>query len=261
MDRLTEAGRPPEPDRIKGEDLLYLSKIRNGVSEQTVRYNLEKFNGYIKWVTGRDILTPLKIQWNRPQRRRKFISKDDFKRMYELANPPQRMALVLGAYMGLRRSEIVGIDLDDIGRDHIVIHGKGHGPDGLVVRQYMPMQVREELDRYMTWRRQYVGDDRRDLLIWAYNGRINAQRMTDSGLNKWIKRLAESVGVEASPHSLRRLYCTSLYNHGKGSDGKGADLPAIISLTRHADVKVLFDCYINVDPESARSCADALNIL
>lgn len=229
-DRLEAVGRPTEPDRVKDEDILYLTRMRDGVKESTVRYNIEKFNGYIKWATGRDLLTPLKIQWNRPQRHRKFITKDDFRKMYELANPPQKMVLVLGAYMGLRRSEIVGIDLDDIGRDHIVIRGKGHGPDGLVVHQY-------------------------------YKGHINTKRVTDYAIAKWIDKLAGRVGVEASPHSLRRLYCTSLYNHGKGADGKGADLRAITTLTRHSDVKVLFDCYIDVDPESARSCAENLQIL
>ena len=260
-DRLEAVGRPTEPDRVKDDDILYLTRMRDGVKESTVRYNIEKFNGYIKWATGRDLLTPLKIQWNRPQRHRKFITKEDFRRMYELATPPQRMVLVLGAYMGLRRSEIVGIDLDDIGRDHIVIRGKGHGPDGLVVHQYMPVTVREELDRYMTWRRQYVDDSRRDLLIRVFKGHINTKRVTDYAIAKWIDKLAGRVGVEASPHSLRRLYCTSLYNHGKGADGKGADLRAITTLTRHSDVKVLFDCYIDVDPESVRSCAEQLNIL
>lgn len=247
--------------RVKADDLLYLSRIPG--KESTVRFNLERYNAYIEWATGTDHLARLKLQWNRPQRHRTFITKEDFKRMYARANPPQRLVLVLGAYMGLRRSEIVGIDLDHIGADYILVHGKGHGPDGLVVRQYMPMAVREELDRYLTWRAQYVSEDRRDLLITVLmNGRgVNRDRLRTETVYRWVRELAESIGVEASPHTLRRLFCTTLYNKGKGTDGNGADLKTITTLTRHADIAVLFDCYINPDPDEVRKCADGIEIL
>ena len=257
---LTEAGRTTDPMRVGADDLLYLSRVP--AKESTVRYNLERYNAYLQWVTNDNILARLKLQWNRPQRHRTFITKEDFKKMYELATPPQRMALVLGAYMGLRRSEIVAIDLDDIKGDSILVHGKGHG-QGLVVRQYMPPAVREELDRYLTWRRQYVGDDRRDLMITLRGNKrgVNPVRLRTEPVYLWIKELAEAVGVEASPHTLRRLFCTTLYNHGKGTGGDGADLRAIITLTRHSDISVLFNCYINADPSTVKKCADNLEIL
>lgn len=124
---LSKDGRPTDPARIRAEDFLFLSKIRKNITEQSVRYNLDRLNAYVKWDTGRDLLPGLMLQWNRPTPNRRFISKDDFRKMYELATPPQRIVLVLGAYMGLRRSEIVGIDLDDIKSDCILVHGKGHG--------------------------------------------------------------------------------------------------------------------------------------
>ena len=258
---LAKDGRPTEPSRIRPEDFLYLSRIRQGITEQSVRYNLDRLNAYVKWETGRELLPGLMLQWNRPQPNRRFMTKEDFRRMYELATPPQRMVLVLGAYMGLRRSEIVGIDLDDIKTDCILIRGKGHGPEGMVVRQYMPMQVREELDRYLTYRAQFADGKRRDLLVFKIGGKVNPARVCGDAVNSWVKSLGARVGIDISTHSLRRLYCTSLYNHGRGADGNGADLPAIISLTRHAGIEVLFRCYLNADPESARSCADSLNIL
>lgn len=256
---LTDTGRTTDPMRVGPEDFLFLSRIPG--KESTVRFNIERYNAYIEWVTNDNILKKLKLQWNRPQYHRTFIDKDIFKKMYELANPPQKMVLVLGAYMGLRRSEIVNIDLDDIKIDCILIKGKGHGPNGMVVRQYMPAAVRDELDRYLTWRRQYVGDDRRDLMISLGGGRVNPKRLQPELVYRWTKNLAEKVGVEASTHSLRRLYCTTLYNNGKGTDGTGADLCAITTLTRHANIKVLFDCYINADPSAVKKCADGLNIL
>lgn len=127
----------------------------------------------------------------------------------------------------------------------------------------MPLIVREELDRYLGWRRQFVSEERRDLILTSLgNGRgFSPKRAGGDAVNTWVKELGAKVGVDASTHSLRRLYCTSLYNHGRGADGNGADLPAIISLTRHAGIEVLFRCYLNADPESARNCADHLNIL
>lgn len=255
---LAGIGRKVGPD-IGEEDILHLARLRT-VKESTVRYHVNVLNAYVKWATGRDILPGLMLQWNRPTPKRHFITREEFRRMYGIADPTGRMILMLGAYMGLRRSEIVGIDLDDIGTDTITVHGKGHGSAGFVTDQYMPPSVRAEVDAYLSWRARYVGKDRREMLIAVRDGHASPTRINGDTVNETVRRLAHAIGTKATAHSLRRLYCTSLYNHGRGADGKGADLGAIRHLTRHASVDILFKCYIEPDPESARSCADALDM-
>ena len=59
-----------------------------------------------------------------------------------------------------------------------------------------------------------------------------------------VKRLAKSVGVEATCHSLRRLFATNLYY---GVDGSGGcDLATLKDLMRHASVNTTLSCYIDV---------------
>lgn len=241
-DYLRMNGMPTDPSEIGDREMLALA-FRRDISEQTARYYAERYDDYIEWATGRTILPRLKIRWNRPVRKRRFMAREDLPRLLDAASPPQRMVIVLGAYMGLRRSEMTGILLDDIGRDEIIIRGKGHG-DGLVVPQYMPIQVREELDRYLAWRAQRVGPDRRELLIGGDDAHITKGRLSSDTIYTWIKDLGASIGIDITPHSLRRLYCTTLYNHGRGTDGAGADIRSIITLTRHANVDVFMQCYV-----------------
>jgi len=71
------------------------------------------------------------------------------------ADPTQRMILILGGMMGLRRSDIAGLRDGDIDGNRMVIRGKGHGRDGLVSVMEMPPPVTRELDRYFRWREPY----------------------------------------------------------------------------------------------------------
>lgn len=59
-----------------------------------------------------------------------------------------------------------------------------------------------------------------------------------------VNRQEEIVGVDATCHSLRRLFCTNLYY---GVDGEGGcDLATLKDLMRHASVNTTLTCYIDV---------------
>ena len=140
------------------------------------------------------------------------------------------------------------IRMQDIRRDRILIHGKGHGRDGLVYEQPMPIEVKQIIDRYLVWRKALTGADRSDgrLLVWYDKSHDRINRFADrSGrLTDIVKNLGERVGVTVTCHSLRRLFCTNLYY---GIDGNGgADLVMVRDLMRHSSVDTTLNCYINV---------------
>lgn len=244
---LEEEGMQTDARKI-GEAEIYYLVGHLDMSEATARAYIMTLNGMMMHYTGKDLVKRMRILWNRPNRHRVFITTDDFARMYSAADLRGKVILVLGAFMGLRRSEIQKIRLGDIHKDHIIVHGKGHGKNGLVVRQPMPIEVREIIDRYIRWRSSLPGTDCSDdrLIVYYDKDTDEIRHYYDDGgaISMLVKRLAESVGVDATCHSLRRLFCTNLYY---GVDGEGGcDLATLKDLMRHASVNTTLQCYIEV---------------
>ena len=242
---LEEDGMETDATKI-GEAEIYYLVSHLDMSEATARAYINTLDGMIEHCTGRGIVKKLRILWNRPNRHRIFITTDDFARMYSAADIRGRTVLVLGAFMGLRRNEIQQIRLGDIHRDYIVVHGKGHGKNGLVVNQPMPIEVREIIDRYIRWRNSLPGIDRSDdrLIVYQDGGEIRHYYDDGGALSMMVRRLGQQVGVEVTCHSLRRLYCTNLY-YGVNGEG-GCDLATLKDLMRHASINTTLQCYIDV---------------
>lgn len=236
-----------DADRIGEAEVYYLIRTLD-MSEATARAYIMVLNGMLEHYTGVSVVKKMRILWNRPVRHRVFITTDDLVKLFEIADDREKVVLVLGAFMGLRRDEMQHITLHDIRRDHIIIHGKGHGRNGLVFEQPMPVEVREIIDRYMQWRSSLRGTDNSDdrLLVW-YDERhkIIGKYADRSGrLSDMIKELGDRAGIVVTCHSLRRLFCTNLYY---GIDGEGgADLATVKDLMRHASINTTLTCYIDV---------------
>lgn len=247
IETLADEGMETDARKISETEIYYLVGHLD-MSEATAKAYIMTLNGMIEYYTGRALVKKMRILWNRPNRHRVFITTDDFARMYSAADIRGKTVLVLGAFMGLRRQEMQQIKLTDIRRDHIIIHGKGHGEKGMVVNQPMPIEVREIIDRYIRWRNSLPGKDCSDdrLIVYYDRDRDEIRHYYDDGgaLSMMVKRLGKSVGVDATCHSLRRLFCTNLYY---GVDGEGGcDLATLKDLMRHADINTTLECYINV---------------
>lgn len=247
IETLADEGMETDARKISETEIYYLVGHLD-MSEATAKAYIMTLNGMIEFYTGSNLVKRMRILWNRPNRHRVFITTDDFARMYSAADIRGKTVLVLGAFMGLRRQEMQQIKLTDIRRDHIIIHGKGHGKNGLVVCQPMPIEVREIIDRYIRWRSSLPGTDCSDdrLIVYYDKDTDEIRHYYDDGgaLSMMVKRLGKSVGVDATCHSLRRLFCTNLYY---GVDGEGGcDLATLKDLMRHATITTTMECYINV---------------
>ena len=138
-----------------------------------------------------------------------------------------RDAALLGvAYgAGLRRSEVVGLDLADCDRrtGTIVIRGKGNKERTAFVTN----GSRNALDTWLALR----GDDPGPLFFPVNKaGRIERRRMTDQAVYMILRRLAQKSRVAAfSPHDLRRTFIGDLLD-------AGADIATVQALAAHASV-------------------------
>jgi integrase len=236
-----------------GEDEVYtLIDALDGVCERTRKTYITTFGRLCAFVTGTNPVNRAQVIWGDCEpTHRIFIDSEDWPRIKDAArSSTDRLILYLGAYMGLRREEMVRIKMQDIDGDYLMIHGKGHGQDGSVVRKQMPQPVRTALRVYLGQRQELHPET--DQLLIRIDGRQPGRIMDGRSIRFAVDKMVERSGVKFTPHSLRRLYATTMW------EATGKDLVLTKTATRHASADVLMDCYINANPAGEREAVDRM---
>jgi integrase/recombinase XerC len=143
--------------------------------------------------------------------------------MPEVASFPERDVLLFELLYGcgIRNSELVGINLDDIrlSNEAILIRGKGKK------ERYVPFgdSVKAALAAYLPVRKQLLRKNSPALLINQRGGRL-----TTRSVGRIIKKVAVAKGLspDVHPHTLRHAFGTHMLE-------EGADLRAIQEMLGH----------------------------
>jgi integrase/recombinase XerC len=147
-------------------------------------------------------------------------------KMPEVASFPERDRLMLELLYGcgIRNSELVGINVDDIrlSAEAILIRGKGKK------ERYVPFggAARGALVTYLPWRQQLLATLKRTSAALLINQR--GGRLTTRSVGRIVKRIAVAKGLspDVHPHTLRHAFGTHMLE-------EGADLRAIQELLGH----------------------------
>lgn len=147
-------------------------------------------------------------------------------KMPEVASFPERDRLLLELLYGcgIRNSELVGINVDDIrlSSQAVLIRGKGKK------ERYVPFgdAVRVALAIYLPWRQQLLANRKRATPALLLNQR--GGRLTTRSVGRIVKRIAIAKGLspDVHPHTLRHAFGTHMLE-------EGADLRAIQELLGH----------------------------
>ena len=126
---------------------------------------------------------------------------------------------------GLRRSELVKLDLSDYYNGGIAVKGKGGNHDFL----YLPTIAQKHLDRWLAIR----GNQSGALFPPFDRGSkpVIGSRMSDRRLEEVLKLRGEQLGLDKfSPHDLRRSFATNLLD-------KNVDIFTVQKLMRHACIE------------------------
>ena len=147
-------------------------------------------------------------------------------KMPEVASFPERDRLMLELLYGcgIRNSELVGINIDDIrlSAEAILIRGKGKK------ERYVPFgaSVRAALVSYLPWRQRLLASMKKTTSALLINQR--GGRLTTRSVGRIVKRIAVAKGLspDVHPHTLRHAFGTHMLE-------EGADLRAIQELLGH----------------------------
>ena len=146
--------------------------------------------------------------------------------MPELAAWPERDRLIFELLYGcgIRNSELIGIELDDIrwSGEAILVRGKGRK------ERYVPFgdAVKSALDAYVPVRQQKLAECRQSTRALLVN--LRGGRLTTRSVGRIVKRIAVARGLspEVHPHTLRHAFGTHMLE-------EGADLRAIQEMLGH----------------------------
>lgn len=151
---LKKGGRHWKVREIDEDDIQWLNMNLTDRTESVRKYYIRLLSNMILYYTGVDVGKRAALLFNDDIgcRHVHYITKEQFQTLYARADETDRLILVLGTFMGLRRAEMANIRMTDIKGDKILIRGKGHGPDGKLVEMKMPERVRAEIDAYLEFK-------------------------------------------------------------------------------------------------------------
>ncbi len=158
------------------------------------------------------------------------------------------MTLLLGT--GIRVSECVGLDMDDVDfkNNGIKVHRKG----GAEVVIYFGDEVRTVLLEYMQERQKITANDGsiNALFLSMQNKRMNV-RSVENMVKKYSKLVTSLKNI--TPHKLRSTYGTSLYR-------ETGDIYLVADVLGHKDVNTTRRHYAAIEEDRRRSAASQVKL-
>ncbi len=243
---------------------------KQGSSPATVRVKVYAVKKYLDWVRSKGIAVEIQTRPELPkkdQRVRPVLPQDRFTAYFRQADmdleEPMRTAVMLLPCCGLRASEIVSLRLGHIQKARVKLQEKDKGgrarfKNTLFLKvlgkgnkeRYVPLMEEgvEILTGYLAgWRRRQTGP-------WLFP-RVTQRRSTngkkhvsDRYLRAALQAMREPMGMDFTPHTMRRTYITTLWR-------KKIDLGTIARIAGHANVQTTIDHYLAMEP------SDVINAL
>jgi site-specific recombinase XerD len=239
----------PDPTQITRQVVVQFALSLSGAAPLTVRRKLACLSsffgfledmGHIRGNPARRLPLP-KVEQPVPV----CLNEEDVQRLVAVANKPHQRAMVtLLVTTGLRRSELVGITLDDLDFEHsqLLVHGKGAKERMVPLSDATVEALRVYLEHRPTHscNRLFVSP-----LGHALAGRA---------VNRALERLLRKAGLSdrgITPHKLRHTFATQLIR-------RGVDVRTVQELLGHADLETTAR-YLHSDTRSKRAAVEQLS--
>lgn len=232
---------------------------REGATPSTVRVNVYGVKKYLEWVQGKGVAVPTQTKTQLPKRNlqmRSVLPVERISEYFRLADTeleePVRTAVMMLPCCGLRASEIVSLRLGHIHRANIKLsklkRGKPTFKETLYLKtigkggreRHVPLMDEgvEILLGYLAgWRSRQKGP-------WLFPRKHGKKHISDRFLRDAVSIVRTRMGIDLTPHTLRRTYITMLWR-------KGVDLKTLATIAGHANVQTTVDHYIAMEPADA----------
>ena len=201
-------------DRIKFEDS---QSAESGIGNAARARKLSAIKSFYKYLTVRTKqLTENPVQdFEFPKIRKslpKYLTLEESRKLLEAVQGPNAVRdfaiLMIFLNCGIRRAELVGLNISDVYEDRIRVVGKGN-KERIV---YMGSACKKAIDSYMIQRNKIVLTDNRALF-----GSRDKNRISISAVHRLVKKHLLAAGLDAtqfSAHKLRHTAATLMLSNG-----------------------------------------------
>jgi integrase/recombinase XerD len=233
------------PDQIESFHFqLYRDDLMGrGLASATINRRLVSIRSFMNWSVASGLIkyNPLdNVKLPKVQTQSETIAFDDAEVVKMISAPDSRthrgrthkLAMVLLFNLGLRRSELVHIRIQDIYEDrgHLVIRIFGKGDKTRLIP--LSSFVRDEIHKYLeTFKiERLCGDD--FLLQTSDQGRKNSSPIDGSTIYRMINKYAKKLQINkrVSPHSCRATVISHLL------DTKGRSIRDVATFAGHSNI-------------------------
>lgn len=158
------------------------------------------------------------------------------------------VTLLLGT--GIRVSECVGLDLNDIDFDTNGMHIHRKGGNNTVV--YFPDEVRDTLIAYIEQRKSIIPCEGSENALFLS---LQNKRITVKAVENLVKKYASMVTTvkKITPHKLRSTFGTNLYR-------ESGDIYLVADVLGHKDINTTRKHYAAQDDENRRRAAKMVKL-
>ena len=249
---LDHLGRTASPEELTREEVsLYIQNLKQAYARRTIRRRFSALNSFFRFLLarGRANRNPLE-GFELPRLDRSLpgvLSIDEIRALLAAPDPEtvlgerDRVMLEVLYGAGLRVSELVGLELQQINFNLGIVNVLGKGDKERIVP--LPLPIVAHL-------REYIGRGRKKLLKGRLSNHLFLNRsgrpLSREGFWKNIRRYAFRAGIKQDvyPHLLRHSFATHLLSGG-------ADLRVVQTLLGHSDLATT-QIYTRVDAERLR---------
>jgi integrase/recombinase XerC len=210
---------------------MHVSQLNSaGRARASVARKLSGLKTFVRYLRREEVIehdpTALAVAPKRDQTIPVFLSEPEVTRLIETPNTGDplgrrdRAILELFYASGLRLSELVAIDLEDVNMTGRMVRVMGKGRK----ERLLPFN-QSAADAIRAWMKDRARIAKSNALFVNYRGRRIAARSVDRLIRKYVAQCSTRMGI--SPHALRHSFATHLLQ-------RGADLRAIQELLGHA---------------------------
>ena len=242
-----ENGVPPDCKAVTRETLFQYVGSLGHLSPNTIRRRVHGLSSFCNYLV--DIGT---LQSNParglplPKRNRTRPTYPDRAQagllMAAAETPRERAVIHLLLTAGLRRSELIGLDVDDLQADGTQLRVVGKGSRERIIP--LPHHTQTVVGEYLDGR----SDDEEALIL-----NLAGNRIGPTSLRRMVRRIITDAGLDNEGytiHSMRHAYATMLVK-------AGVDLATVRDLLGHSDISVTSQ-YLHSDSRSKRNAVQTL---
>jgi integrase/recombinase XerC len=204
----------------------YLAGVARGHSAATVERAAASIRSFYKFLLREGVVTVNPAALIRtPKKERRLPTVLPVDEVFALLDAPpddaplgvrDRAILEVFYGSGLRLSELVGLDLEDLDLDGRLfrVHGKGNKERLVPMNERCAARLALVLEDRIKFKPRVLDDDAQRAVFLSQRGKRITNRRVEQLVVEWVKRtgLARKVG----PHSLRHSFATHLLDSGMG---------------------------------------------